>query len=355
MADKIHGYNPNLAIPPGETIRDYLESLGMTQVELAKRVNLTPKTVNEIIAGKAPITAQTAIALEYVFRTPARFWLELEKNYQETKARIEAREKIEEEKSIVAKIPYVSLSSLGFVPETKNVTQKVESLRSFFGVSSLNSIEMVNEAAFRKKKVEINTDMRYALAAWLRVGEIQAQEVKCNIFDEKKLKSLIPEIIKLSVEKPEVFLPKVQKLCADAGVVVTVVPHFPKTYVNGSARWLTPDKAIIQLSQRYKYLDIFWFTFLHEIGHILLHRKKDFFIDEDNADKDECEREADAFSAKRLIPPSKFKQLKRGTLTKENIIGFAESLQIHPGIVVGRLNHEGLLDYCRFNDLRERF
>lgn len=193
------------------------------------------------------------------------------------------------------------------------------------------------------------------MAAWLRAGEIEAQKIECNPFDEKKLKSQVPKLVKLSVEKPEVFIPKIQTLCADVGVAVTVVPHLPKTYVNGATRWLTPKKATIQLSKRYRYLDTFWFTFLHELGHILLHGKKDFFIDEDQGKRDEYEKEEDAFADKKLIPPAKYKQLEGTTLTKEKIIEFAESMQIHPGIVVGRLQHEGLLDYSNFNDLRERF
>src|SRR5690554_4494435 len=113
------GFKPNIAIPPGETLQEFLDARNMSQVELARRLGLSTKTVNEIIKGKAPLTPETALSLESVFGTSACFWMSLEANYQETKARLDRDKLIKEEYNLIKEIPYARLSKLGVVPATR--------------------------------------------------------------------------------------------------------------------------------------------------------------------------------------------------------------------------------------------
>jgi HTH-type transcriptional regulator/antitoxin HigA len=139
------GFMPDITIAPGETLQEYSDSLAMTQVDLAKRTGLTPKTINEIIKGKAPITPETALKLESVFATPASFWNNLESNYQETKARLQAEKDIDDEIKIAKLIPYTELARRSFVQPTTKAKDKVVYLRHFFGVASLEYIPDVLE------------------------------------------------------------------------------------------------------------------------------------------------------------------------------------------------------------------
>ena len=351
MENKLHGFNPNIAIPPGETLEEFLESFGMTNVELSKRIGLTQKTISEIVKGKAPITAETSLKLENVFGTPASFWNNLEANYQEAKARLQEEKRIDKEIEIAKLIPYSEISELGLIKPTKIGQEKVVNLRSFFGVASLNYIPETLAAAFRAKQKD--NASTYALAAWLRIGEISANKIKTELYDEKKLKSLIPVFRELTSQQLEYFSQKLIDLCSSCGIALALVQHLPKTFAHGAVKWLTPNKALIQLSIRGAYSDIFWFTFFHEIGHILLHGKKSTFIEIDN--NDELELQADSFAVDTLIPSSKYKAFISGSFeSSESIIKFAKSVGIDPCIVVGRLQHDKLIKHYEYNELRTK-
>lgn len=350
MNETLSGFEPNIAIPPGETIKDYLESLGMSQVDFSKRLGFTPKTVNEIINGKAPITAETALKLENIFGTPASFWNTLEVKYQEVKARIDAEKKIEEEIEIARMIPYSTLANMGFVQTSKIINNKVTNLRSFFAMGSLHYIPDIFPVAFRIEKDKASS---LALATWIRIGEILASDIKTERYDENKLKLLIPFFRELTLQTSIEFHPKLIELCASCGVAFVLVPHLPKTYAHGVTKWLTPNKAVVQLSIRRSYVDIFWFSFFHEIGHILLHGKKQTFTE--IGIKGKIEEEADYFAAEQLVPSKLYNLfISKRNISLSSILKFAESINIHPCIVVGKLQHDGFLDHSQLNHIRPK-
>lgn len=345
------GFRPNIAIPPGETLQEYLDSLSMKQVDLAKRTGLTTKTINEIIKGKAPITPETALKLESIFGTPASFWNNLEINYQENRARIQAERDIDDEVEIAALVPYSEIARRGFVKTTRKSQEKVTNLRAFFGVASLNYVQDVLSVAFRKQDNDASS--HYALASWIRIGEIMAGNIQTETYSEKKLKSLIPSFRELTVKEDSDFLPILVQLCASCGIAFVMVPHLPKTFAQGATKWLNPGKAMIQLSKRYQYADIFWFSFFHELGHILLHSRKEAFVE--LGDKTEFEEEADEFSADCLIPRSSYKKfIEKDQFSGDNIVRFADKVSIDPGVVVGRLQHEKRLEYNCFQNLKKK-
>lgn len=352
MSKTTAGFMPNIAIPPGETLREYLDAKQMTQVDLAKRIGLTTKTINEIVKGKAPITAETAIKLEAVFGTPASFWSNLEAQYQETKARLSEESKIEDEQGIASLIPYAELVKEGHVPPTKKKAEKVIHLRSFFAVASLHYLPDVHPVAFRKEK---ETASSYALAAWLRIGEIAAEKIDTQAFSEKKLKSITPQLKELTNKNPDEFIEELVSLCASCGVAIVFARHLPKTYAHGATKWLLPDKALIQLSIRRAYADIFWFSFFHELGHILLHGKKRVFA-EIEGQKGELEAEADLFAAEQLIPSTLYQDfLKKGEVNPGSIANLATRAGVHPCIVVGRLQHDKVIGFHEYNEMRPKF
>lgn len=344
------GYKPDLSIPPGETLQEYLDSVGMTQVELAKRTGLTTKTLNEIIKGKAPITPETSLKLESVFGTPASFWNNLEAIYQETKARLEAEKKIDKEAQTAALIPYKELAKHGFVRPTRKPRERVYYLRHFFGVASLDFVPAVIPAAFRKS--DKGKASHYALASWIRMGELMASDIDCQPFDEKKLRETIPLFRALTAQQ-DYFIAELKDLCAACGVAMVVVPHLAKTYAQGATKWLHPGKAMLQLSTRYQMADIFWFSFFHELGHILLHGKKAVFAE--CGEKTPFEEEADRFAADYLIPAVKYRKfVEAGRFSRDEIMKFADHIGLEPGIVVGRLHHDKVLDWSNCYYLQKK-
>jgi len=357
-----NAFRPNYAVPPGETLRETLQSLGMTQAELAKRTGRPKKTINEIIKGKAAITADTALQLERVLGVPASFWNNLERNYQETLARLREEDQLQSQIKWLKRFPIPALVKKGWIPKMSSDVEKIQALLNFFGVAGINEWKSMWEgpdAAYRKSLAFQSNPA--AVAAWLRKGEIEAQKIECKPFKKSAFRKALIRIKALTVEPPEVFEPEMRKLCAEAGVAVVFVPELPGTHLYGATRWLRPTKALIQLSLRGKTDDHLWFTFFHEAGHILLHEKRDVFIE---AKGEGCgamvgagkEQEANQFAQEFLIPFSEYQAfLQNNDLSQTAIRLFAEKLGIAPGIVVGRLQHDKVIPYSTGNRLKKRF
>jgi HTH-type transcriptional regulator / antitoxin HigA len=353
-------YNPDSIAPPGDTLKELLEEHGMAQSELAERMGRPKKTINEIIKGKTVITSDTALQLERIFGVPARFWLNLEQNYQEFLAREREKEKLSEHIDWLNNFPVLEMVKLGWIEKrSKKLDQLVEVL-NFFGVRSPTEWEAYwkNRVVFYRK-FDADSSSKFAITAWLRKGEVDAQAIACQPYSSDHFRDALDEVRKLTAEPPGVFVPKLRQLCANAGVAVVFLPGLPKMRVSGAMRWLTQDKALIQLSLLYKSNDHLWFTFFHEAQHVLQERKRDLVLEgTDNSDvSDPLEIEANQFSANFLIPDEQYQLFTNSTnkYSKVAIRDFSETIGIAPGIVVGRLQREKHLPPAHCNDLKVYF
>ena len=348
-------YQPDSVSPPGDTLRDILEERHISQADLALRMGRPKKTISEIMSGKAPITHETALQLELVLGVSAEFWNMRETHYREFLARTDQEAELAAHRDWARNFPSKQMADLGFIPKVKEPEDEVRYLLRFFGVSSPAQWEEVNnkyEVAFRKStSVQANP---YALSAWLRAGQVEAETMRLGDYDVKAFKDCLTASRALTTENPETFLPALKTSCAAAGVGVAFVPQLPKSAVSGATRWLSPDQALIQLSLRYKTNDHLWFTFFHEAAHVLLHGKRQIFL-ENGASDDELEKEADRWAADFLIPRPAFDEMSHWSrYSTDNIVGMARELGIAPGIIVGRLQHEGRLPVTHLNKLKVR-
>lgn len=350
-------YQPDYVVFPGEVLAYELELREMSQKELANRTGLTPKHIVSLVKGKSALTSETAIKLERAIGMPADYWLNLESQYQETQARIAEEDKLESDLDWLKRIPVNQMSKLGWIKKLKDKKEQLVEVLRFFGIASVNQWDDIWPAlkvAYRQH----NTHEVYpeAVSAWLRQGEIEAATIKCQPFDRANFRAALDEIRGLTTELPDIFVPAVQSICAAAGVAVTFVPALPKTCVSGATRWLNSNKAVIQLSLRYKTDDHLWFTFFHEAGHILLHGKKELFLEGANGLDAEKENEANDFAENELLPKKHLKEfISNSAFSKNAIKEFAESLGVSPGIIVGNLQHKGILKRSYCNDLKRRF
>jgi addiction module HigA family antidote len=350
---ELEDYMPDIAIPPGDTLIEVLESIGMTQTELATRMGRPIKTINEIIRGKSAITAETAIQLERVLGISAQFWSNLEMTYQTILARLESEKESAKQVIYLDKYPYAEMVRWGWVKQTVKKVEKVTELLNYFGVMSLQNVDLgyttYYRGAFRHRP------SNESLAVWLRQGERCASTISTKSYDASGFRTVLNSAKKLSINLEKDFSKNLTSMCAEIGVAVVYVPHLSKTYVNGATRWLTPDKALIQLSIRNRYEDIFWFTFFHEAAHIILHNKRERFIDFDDPDTSNQELEANKFAADTLIPPEQYREfINYNDLSAKAITDFANVIGVSRGIVVGRLQHDGYISHSRFNRLRRQ-
>ncbi len=355
MANLQNEYRPDYVSPPGETLLETLETIGMSQAELARRMGRPTKTINEIIQKKAAITAETALQLEQVLQIPASFWLKREQQYRESLARLDEGERLKSWIWWLKEIPVRLMISRGWIPPCSDKSQQVLESLKFFGVASPDAWRAIWESkiiAYRKStKLTGNFG---AVATWLRRGELEAQQIECTPYSAEAFQDALFHIRTLTIEPVSFFQNELVRLCANAGVAVVFVQELPGTGICGATQWLTPTKALIQLSLRYKTDDHLWFTFFHESGHILRHRKRQVFLEMDQKDREEDENDANLFASNLLIAPAHWKQFveQKTYCTKAGIREFAQRMGIAPGIVVGRLQHEGLLPCDHCNDLK---
>lgn len=340
-------YQPDVAIPPGVTIREILESKSMTQAELANRMGRPTNKVNEVIKGKRQVTAETALELELALGLPASFWINLEKNYQLNKARLSQGKRMEREAKKLDDFPWKEMCKRNWIEKRDSPTEQAHELLSFFELTTFAKLKQVKNLAPAWRKTRTKAACEYALAAWLQQGIRLAHDTDVATFDPRGLRSCVPEIRSLTRhEQIDDFEAELKGTCAEHGVAVVFVPHLPKSYVSGAA-YRVYDRTVIQLSNRYKWADSFWFNFFHELGHVLIHlsRRNTKFVDERGfTDETEVEEvEADTFAKSTLIPDDDLDELLTLQYSRASVVKrFANEIGIHPGIVVGRLHQEDI-------------
>lgn len=366
MVKPVAEFKPDWVSPPGDTILDLLEEKGWTQKELAVRLGYTDKHLSQLINGKVSLSMDAAARLERVLGGSIEFWMNREANYQRHKARIEAEQNYSAWAGWLDELPVLDLMKIDAIPKQRNVVSNkpkiVESCLRFFGIASPNEWrQCYGSMNFSFRRSQIKEPDVGAISAWLRLGEQKAETAEVPKYNQRQFEKALDEIRGMTLLPPQSFFPKMHELLNAAGVVLALVPAIPRAKVSGVARWLSPTKPLIQLSLFGKTNDKFWFTFFHEVAHLLLHAgggeaKKSIFLDDPNAghSADEQEHEANHWASRKLIPEAYENEL--ATLkTKDSVINFAKRLSLHPGIVVGRLQHEGIVDFKQLNDLKARY
>ncbi len=349
----------SLLSPPGDTIQEHIDFIGMSQAELAERMGRPKEKINDIIKGREPITTATAFQLEKVLGIPASFWLNSEKSYRKELYELQQQEELEKEKDWLGAFPVNEMRKLGWLPDTREKHVLVDSLLKFFCVASTREWERIyldEEVSVAFRVSLAHTQSPHAISAWLRRGEIQAKEIATAAFDKKKFKEALAAIKELAFIMPDNFAQQLQHICAQCGVAVVFTQSLPKAPIGGATRWFH-HKPIIQLSDRYRTNDHFWFTFFHEAAHLILHGKKDIFLENVQGTEvdQEKEEEANAFAAKILLTENELQQIiDVAPLTEEAIYAFAEKFRTPAGVIIGRLQHMKRIPFSFGNGCRQK-
>jgi len=345
---KQNQYFPQSWPHPGETLEEKLQEMGMGPKEFAIRTGKPEKTIIAVLKGDSALTPDMALQFESVTKIPAHFWMNSQRSYDEFVAREKRKEIIAQSVGWARLFPISDMIKKEWLPVSSSIEQKTTELLSFFSISSPAAwqdyyINQKLKVAFRISLAHTNEP--YAISVWLRKGELQAAELPTIPYSEKRFKEILPDIKTLMAGQPSDFSVQLQAICLKAGVKVVYTPSLPKAPINGSTRWLN-DTPFIQLTGKYKRNDAFWFTFFHEAGHILLHGKKDIFLENiEYPDKiNDKELEADSFAIKWTLSEDEEKEVLKATpLNEEKVRAFAHKFNTHPSIIIGRLQHKGYL------------
>ncbi len=354
MTESLAIYAPREVTPPGDTLRDLMEERSLTQAELSRRLGRPSQAVNEIVAGKKEITEDTALELERVLQVPAHFWLAREARYREYLARQRAVDVNKTHQPWLQRFPLKALQDAAVLPSGRLTAafaeQLVEPLLRFFGVASPEGWAAQYDhlqAQFRRAKPDKQTDVA-AITAWLRMGELQASRLPLADFDAAALEAALPGMRALSLQPAEYVGSELARQCAQVGVALVLVPALPSTHVTGVARWLG-GKPLIQLSLLGKWNDGFWFSFFHEVAHVLKHPMRAIFLDDAASGGTTLsaeELEANRFAADVLVPRIHQAELLALPLDRASVEHFARRIGLHPGIVVGQLQHRRRIGYA---------
>ncbi|MDO8949523.1 MAG: helix-turn-helix domain-containing protein [Actinomycetota bacterium] len=349
-ADIRYNWELDIPIPPGETIREILDDRGITQADFAVRLGKSEKFVSQLVNGKASLTHGTAIELERVLGVPSSFWNAAEAQYRDTLARREQDEELAGQAEWAGSFPLKEMAERGWIAQEAGPGDVL----GFFGVSS---VEAYGEYWSSPRRLAARMSTAYtastpAIAAWLRAGEIAAEAVATDPYNEAAFRRVLKDLRPTSRLPVEQWQGALCEACAAVGVAVVFIPDLPKTRCHAVSWWATRSRAVIVLGLRYKTDDQVWFSFYHEAGHLLLDDRRHAQLCAPDADP-AAETRADRFAADLLIPPDDYAAFRAaGRPTKATVQAFAESIGIAPGIVVGRLQRDGVIPHKQMNDLK---
>lgn len=346
---------PAWASPPGETVRQLAAKQNLRSDELAQALGIPPEDLSQMFNGELPITAARAKGLAGVVGASVRFWLAREAQYRRDVQALQ-----DDSRQWVSSLPFADMARYGWLKAATSTADKIQNALAFFEVSTVDEwrdawlSDRAGLTAYRTSPVF--TAQSASVVAWLRQGELAAAELSVGNWSRECFERLLPSLKSLTrVHEPAGFISQLQEQCAACGVAVVIV-RAPKGCPASGATRVKNGKAILQLSVRYLRDDSFWFTFFHEAGHLVLHEDRLFLEWSEWRELDSHEEaEANKFAGQVLIPASEEAALRALPHKYRSIMRFAKNLSISPGIVVGQLQHRGLVRQDKLNFLKKRY
>jgi HTH-type transcriptional regulator / antitoxin HigA len=335
----------------------------------ARDIDLSQDEAIALLDGRTAISLGLAQALSKVLGASAQFWMSRDFLYRQDAGRLQS-----EHHAWIESLPMSDMIRLGWISPPPLATEEAVAALRFFGVHSFEAwhetyrhIELL--AAFRTSPTFESRPA--AVAAWLREGERRAHSQPCMPWNPAQFRAALIKIRSLTrLGDPRRFVPQLLDICSASGVAVVTLRAPTGCRASGATQFLSADKALLLLSFRHLTDDHLWYTFFHEAGHLLLHDESQLFIDglEETAGHqfgrrervdadlfDAAEREADEFASNMLIPQEAQSALRAVRLDSKSILGLAQDIGVSPGIVVGQLQHFGLLRQNQLNSLKRRY
>jgi HTH-type transcriptional regulator / antitoxin HigA len=354
---------PVEVFPPGDFIREELEERGWTQEVLAEVLGTSLRLVNEIITGRRTITPATAQALGEAFDTGPTVWMNLESAYRLSQVK-PRDDMVARRAKLYGMAPIKEMIKRNWIEHSPNIDVLEDRVKRFFEIESLDDTPSIFPHAARKSTSYEATTI--AQCAWLIRARALAKAVHAVPYTDRRLRDGLVHLRSLLKDKEEAR--HVPRVLAEAGIRLVLVEALSGSKIDGAAFWLDAKSPVIALSLRYDRVDGFWHTLLHDLMHIV--HKDVTSSDQPLVDVDligegsagtqhrpEFEQRADRETADFLVPEAKLQNFiarVRPLYSKKKIRAFAASLEVHPGIVVGQLQHRGEIPFSHSRDMLEK-
>ena len=359
--NNIQSYNEIMAFHPGYYIAEIIEDMEITQAEFAIRMGTTPKTLSQLVNGQANISNDLAQKLSTMLGTSVEFWLNLQLTYDEKVIEISKAKELDAQIQMVALIDYSFFVKYANLPNTRSAAEKVASLCSYLKVADLR-VFMKPDFLVNFRTGISHTEDKNTLNAriWLQTALNFAHNMQVDCFDANKLNDALPEIRRMTLQSPDVFLPRLRQIFSECGVAFVLLPYLKNSGINGAVKWISQEQVVLAMNDRKLNADTFWFSLFHEIRHVLQQKTKTVFISSSVKEiqdiNSKLEKDADTFSQNYLIPIKEYRAFAPSRYTSDaEIIAFAHKIGIHPGVVAGRMQHDGVLPPNRCSQLKEKY
>lgn len=334
---------------PGQLIQALLDSRGWTQRVLAIVLGVDETGLSKIVAGKRTIDADFALGLSQIFDVPAEKFLQLQKDYDLAMARLISRPdpSLATRASLFGELPVSEMIRRGWlqgVDDVRNVRGVEAALCRFFGVPSIDDIEILPHAA---KKTNVFAPATPAQLVWLyRVRRVAAEMLVAKYSHEAAVEAV--DSLHALLGSPE-GARKVPRVLAECGIRYVIVESLPAAKIDGVCFWLNDRRPVIGMSLRHDRIDNFWFVLRHEYEHVLQNHGHSAAMLDTDLEREragtgdsipEEERIANEAAAEFCVPQSslnKFIARKAPFFAERDILGFAKTLSVHPGIIAGQL------------------
>lgn len=335
-------YNDVIAFHPGYYIKEIVEESGLTQEDFAKRLNTTPKNLSLLIRGEQSLSIDIAMKLSRMIGTSVSYWLNLQKSYDALVAEFKSEEELKQEREVFKSLDYKYFrENFGLPDLNRKIDDQIVEVRKFLKVATLSVFGRRDMAvSFRSASTDLSNANIIKANAMVQIAINKALESDAPKFDKAKFSQAV-EYALLLTKNHEDFYPLIRKNFEDAGVIFVILPNLPGSKINGATKRLEKN-VMLMVNDRRLNSDSFWFTLFHEIGHIM---NGDYGI---SFEKETGEKEAiaDKFAEDLLIKPDEYQRfVERGIFTLDTIQSFADWINRDPGIVLGRLENDGFVEY----------
>lgn len=347
-------FQPTWASPPGETILDILAKRRLSEGDFANLMGLPLQSARSLLEGDTPISMSIARQLQKILGASMEFWMSRDFQY-----RSDIKKLVQENGGWISELPIKDMINFGWINPGPTRQDRLAACLRFFDVP--NVFTWRQKYSILEKRVAFRESRTFdshpgSVAAWLRQGEIQAEEIQCKSWNADWFRQSLLEMRSLTCWKdPGRFVPELQKRCAESGVAVTIVRAPAGCRASGATKFINPQKALLHLSFRYLTDDQFWFTFFHEAGHLILHGSTQLFLEGIETESESKEMEANEFAENILVPPKMKKKLLDLPLNTREVIRFSVEVGVSPGVVVGQLQHFNVIGRNHLNRLKRRF
>lgn len=292
--------------------------------------------------------------LSRLMGTSAAYWLNLQQAYDALIVEFKSDQELEQERVVFEKIDYKYFRNNFMLPDLpRKIDEQIERIRRFLDIATLTVLKRPDMAArFRSSSENLTEANTIKANIMMQIATNEALHSNAPKFNKKEFEKAVDYALTLTESHTD-FYDKIKAAFFNAGVIFVILPNISGSRINGATKKVG-DNIVLMVNDRRLYADSFWFTLFHEIGHIL---SGDYGVSFD-MEMGENEKLADEYARNRLISSEKYDEfISHQIFSLQSIKDFSKSIQRDPGIVLGRLQKDGIVGYndAKMNALKKQY